>query len=43
MRNKNDLFLIDFVELQLKSKADFRKTMDLVLATGLKKYMDTTW
>jgi hypothetical protein len=39
MRKMDDLFLVDFVKLELKSKEDFKKAMDIVLATGLRTYM----
>lgn len=39
MRKMDDLYLVDFVELELKSKQDFTKAMDIVLDTGLKTYM----
>ena len=40
MGKMDDLFLVDFVELSLKSKLDFTKAMDIILDTGLKTYME---
>ncbi len=40
MRKMDDLILVDFVELSLKSKQDFTKAMDIILGTGLKTYME---
>ena len=40
MRRMDDLLLVDFVELSLKSKQDFTKAMDIILGTGLKTYME---
>ena len=39
MRTMDDLHLIDFVELQLKSKDGFSKAYDLVVASGLAAYL----
>ena len=32
--------LVDFVELQFKSKQNFAKAMEIILTTGLKTYME---
>ena len=39
MRKMDDLHLADFVELQLKSKADFEAAYDVVIGAGLGDYM----
>ena len=39
MRTMDDLHLIDFVELQLKSKDGFSKAYDIVMASGLAPYL----
>ena len=38
MRKMNDLHLVDFVELQLKSKEDFNTAYDIALCAGLGDY-----
>lgn len=39
MRTIDDLHLINFMELQLKSKEDFATAYDMILTSGLKKYL----
>ena len=39
MRTMEDLHLIDFVELQLKSKEVFSKAYDIALSSGLETYL----
>ena len=39
MRTMDDLHLIDFIELQLKSKDGFSKAYDIVMASGLAPYL----
>ena len=39
MRTMDDLHLIDFVELQLKTKDGFSKAYDIVMASGLAPYL----
>ena len=39
MRTMEDLRLIDFVELQLKSKDDFSTAYDKVMSSGLERYL----
>ena len=38
MRKMDDLHLVDFVELQLKSKEDFNAAYDIALSAGLEDY-----
>jgi len=38
MRKMDDLHLVDFVELQLKSKQDFNTAYDIALGAGLGDY-----
>ena len=38
MRKMDDLHLVDFVELQLKSKEDFNAAYDIALSAGLGDY-----
>jgi len=38
MRKMDDLHLVDFVELQLKSKEDFNTAYDIALSAGLGDY-----
>lgn len=38
MRKMDDLHLVDFVELQLKSKEDFNTAYNMALSTGLADY-----
>ena len=40
MRRMDNLHLVDFVELQLKSKENFKQAFDIVLNTNLKLYME---
>ena len=39
LRRMDDLHLIDFVELQLKSRQDFTAAYDIALSSGLKEYL----
>ena len=39
MRKMDDLHLLDFIELRLKSKADFDAAYDVIMSTGLAAYM----
>ena len=39
MRKMDDLHLVDFIELRLKSKADFEAAYDVIMSTGLAAYM----
>jgi len=39
MRKIDDLLLLDFIELKLKSKGDFGTTYDVVMSTGLAVYV----
>jgi len=39
MRKMDNLYLLDFIELQLKSKEDFSAAFDVVMSTGLADYM----
>ena len=39
MRTMDDLHLIDFVELQLKSKDGFSQTCNIVMSSGLAAYL----
>ena len=39
MRKMDDLHLLDFIELRLKSKGDFDTAYDVVMSTGLASYM----
>ena len=39
MRTMEDLHLVDFVELQLKSKDDFSKAYDVVMSSGSETYL----
>ena len=39
MRKMDDLHLLDFVELRLKSKGDFNKAYDVAMHTGLAAYL----
>ena len=39
MRTMDNLHLINFMELQLKSKEEFATAYDMALAGGLKKYL----
>ena len=43
MRRMNNLHLVDFVELQLKSKENFKQAFDIVLNTNLKLYMKSLY
>lgn len=40
MRKMEDLYLVDFVELSLKSHEDFAAAYDVVFSTSLKDYME---
>ena len=40
MMRMDDLHLVDFVELELKSKENFKKAFEIVLNTNLKLYME---
>ena len=39
MRRMDNLHLVDFVELQLKSKENFKQAFDIILKTNIKSYM----
>lgn len=39
MRRMDDLHLLDFIELRLKSKADFDASYNVIMSTGLAAYM----
>ena len=39
MRKVDDLHLLDFIELRLKSKEDFDTAYDVVMSTSLTNYM----
>ena len=39
MRKMDDLHLLDFVELRLKSKGDFNTAYDVAMHTGLAAYL----
>lgn len=39
MRKMDDLHLLDFIELRLKSKADFDAAYDVIMSTGLAAYI----
>lgn len=39
MRRMDNLHLVDFVELQLKSKDNFKQAFDIILKTNIKSYM----
>ena len=39
MRKMDDLHLLDFVELRLKSKAEFNTAYDVAMHTGLAAYL----
>ena len=39
MRMMENLYLVDFVELQLKSKESFKQAFDIVLKTNIKQYI----
>ena len=40
MHKMDDLHLLDFIELRLKSKADFDAAYDVIMRTGLAAYMN---
>ena len=42
MRKMDDLHLLDFIKLRLKSKGDFDTAYDVVMSTGLAFYMKTS-